>query len=462
MASEPTAQQPPEPLRELMTQSWLPRAPSCPSEHPASGLREQRRRRLAEAFPGELLVVPTGVVKTRANDTTYPFRPGTAFTWLVGGTAPGAVLVVHPDGRALLYQDGPQSREETSWYTSYHGERYDGSREPLEDVAARLRVEVSPLADLVHLKGEQARVLRELNPAVEELFVTDSESGAALRVWLDEARLVKDSWEIEQLQEAVDITVRGFEDAVRELDRAVSTSERHLEGTFFLRARVEGNDVGYGSICASGANACTIHYTRNDAPVRDGDLLLLDMGVESRELYTADITRTFPVSGRFTDRQRWHYSLVLEAQEAALAELGPGVPIHVPYDAAMRVLVRGLQEIGVLDGDDALSKDDQRHKRWTVHRISHMLGLDVHDCAAARTQMYLEGVLLEGMVLTVEPGLYFLADDALAPEDLRGKGVRIEDDVVITADGYRLLSGGLPRSPDQVEAWMDRLREGSS
>jgi len=457
--SEPPPHLTTEPLRKLMTQGWLPRASSPSPEHPASVLREERRRRLAEAFPGELLVVPTGRLKTRANDTTYPFRPGTAFTWLVGGTAPQAVLVVHPDGRSVLYQDAPQSRDETFWYATYRGERYDGPRDLLEDVAVRLRVEVSPRSKLMDLKGEHARVLRQLHPGVEELFVTNAESDAALSVWLDEARLVKDQWEIEQLQEAVDITVRGFADAIRDLERAAATSERYLEATFFRRARVEGNDVGYGSICASGANACTLHYVRNDGPVRQGDLLVLDMGVENRELYTADITRTFPVSGRFTERQRWHYSLVLEAQEAALAELGPGVPFEVPYDAAMRVLVRGLVEIGVLDDDGAVRRDDQRHRRWTAHRISHMLGLDVHDCATARTEMYFGGSFLEGMVITVEPGLYFMPDDGLVPEDLRGSGVRIEDNVVITADGYRLLSGDLPRSPEHVEAWMAQLRQ---
>lgn len=130
----------------------------------------------------------------------------------------------------------------------------------------------------------------------------------------------------------------------------------------------------------------------------------------------------------------------------------------VPYDAAMAVLVRGLRELGLVESDDVLDKEDQRHKRWTAHRISHVLGLDVHDCAAAREELYAAGVYQEGMVITVEPGLYFQQDDALVPEDLRGTGVRIEDDVLVTADGYRLLSSALPRHPDEVEAWLAALR----
>jgi len=448
---------PPEPLRQLMTRAWLPRREEAAVPHPASAARRERRQRLAAAFPGELLVVPTASVKSRANDTSYSFRPGTAMTWLAGSQETHAVLVIHPDGHDVLYQLPPDSREESTWYVSSEGERCEGARPTLADTAARLLLEVAPRGDLLALKGRTARVVRGTDPDVEELFVSDPDRDAELLCWIDEARLVKDDWELEQLQEAVDATVRGFEDVVRELWQAVATSERWLEGTFFRRARVEGHDVGYRSICASGPRACTVHYTRNDGAVRPGELLLLDMGVENRELYTADITRTLPVSGVFTDAQRWAYSLVYEAQEAALRELRPGVAFDVPYDAAMRVLVAGLVELGLIPGDEVIARDDMRHRRWTAHRISHMLGLDVHDCAAARDHAYLDGVYQEGMVLTVEPGLYFAEDDALVPEHLRGMGIRLEDDVVVTAEGYRMLSAALPRSAEEIEAWMAEL-----
>ncbi|MCW2606257.1 MAG: Xaa-Pro aminopeptidase, partial [Frankiales bacterium] len=194
-------------------------------------------------------------------------------------------------------------------------------------------------------------------------------------------------------------------------------------------------------------------------PVREGDLVLLDMGVEGRELYTADVTRTLPVSGTFTPRQREVYELVVRAQEAGFAACRPGADFLDPHRACMRVIAEGLQEMGVLENAEAaLAEDDQRYRRYTLHGVSHMLGLDVHDCAHAREETYRKGALQPGYVLTIEPGLYFQPDDLTVPEDLRGIGVRIEDDVVVTEDGMVNLSAALPRTADDVEAWMARLR----
>jgi Xaa-Pro aminopeptidase len=187
--------------------------------------------------------------------------------------------------------------------------------------------------------------------------------------------------------------------------------------------------------------------------------VLLDMGVEGHELYTADVTRTLPVDGTFTDRQREVYTLVYEAQEAAIAACRPGADFLDPHRAAMRVLAQGLERMGILDSAEAaLAEDSQLYRRYTLHGVSHMLGIDVHDCAHARRETYAKGTLAPGYVLTVEPGLYFQPDDLTVPEDLRGIGVRIEDDIVITEDGCRNLSAALPRHPDEVEAWMARLR----
>jgi Xaa-Pro aminopeptidase len=222
---------------------------------------------------------------------------------------------------------------------------------------------------------------------------------------------------------------------------------------------VEGNDVGYGSICAAGSHACILHWTDNDGEVREGDLVLLDMGVEGHELYTADVTRTLPVNGTFTPQQREIYTLVYESQEAAMAACRPGADFLAPHRAAMEVLAKGLERLGILESaEEALAEDSQLYRRYTLHGVSHMLGIDVHDCAQARKEMYTKGTLAEGYVLTIEPGLYFQPDDLTVPEELRGIGVRIEDDVVVTADGCRNLSSALPRHPDQVEAWMAGLR----
>jgi Xaa-Pro aminopeptidase len=446
-------------LLEFMSSGWAERDSTLPDEHPAAPYRARRRQALAGRFPGEVLVVPTGSYKTRANDTEYRFRPGTEFAHLVGSHEPDAVLVVDAQGRSVLYQAPTMDRSTPAFFTDrMYGELWVGPRPSLEATSALLGVPTRPLETLQELKGTEARVVRGYDAAVEALFVCDAEADRELVTFLSELRLVKDEHEVAQLQEAVDATVVGFEDVVHELDAARATSERWIEGVFGLRARVDGNDVGYGSICAAGAHACTLHWTDNDGPVRDGDLVLLDMGVEGHELYTADVTRTLPVNGRFTDRQREVYTLVYEAQEAALAECRPGSEFLAPHRAAMRVLAHGLERLGVLhDAEAALAEDDQRYRRYTLHGVSHMLGLDVHDCAHARDERYRHGTMEPGWVLTVEPGLYFQPDDLTVPQDLRGIGVRIEDDVLITEDGHRNLSAALPRDPDGVEAWMAGL-----
>jgi Xaa-Pro aminopeptidase len=201
-----------------------------------------------------------------------------------------------------------------------------------------------------------------------------------------------------------------------------------------------------------------LHWTRNDGRVRSGDMLLLDAGIECHNLYTADVTRTMPISGTFSPAQRRIYELVLAAQEAGIAAVKPGVSFMAPNEAAMKVLAHGLFELGILreEPELALRKERQLHRRYTLHGVSHMLGIDVHDCANARDTHY-HGNLHEGYVLTVEPGLYFQANDLTVPKEYRGIGVRIEDDILVTATGAKNLSAALPRRVDDVEAWMKTL-----
>ncbi|MEO6204326.1 MAG: aminopeptidase P family protein [Mycobacteriales bacterium] len=449
----------PAKLLEFMSTGWADRDATLPSEGVAAPYRRARRATLAAAFPGEVLVVPSGGFKVRANDTDFRFRPGTEFSWLAGSTEPDAVLVLDAEGEATLYQAQAWDRTTSAFFTDRNGELWVGPRPSLDSVSAELGLATRPIEELEKLQGSTVRLLQGYDAKVAALFEVDEQKDKELTTWLAEARLVKDDWEVEELQKAVDATIKGFEDVVRQLDRAKGTSERWIEGVFGLRARVEGNDVGYGSICAAGAHACTLHWTDNDGAVRPGELMLLDMGVEGHELYTADVTRTLPINGTFTPRQREVYDLVYRSQEAALAECRPGASFLAPHQAAMRVLAEGLEAMGLVESaEEVLAEDDQRYTRWTLHGVSHMLGLDVHDCAAARKEMYREGTLQAGYVITVEPGLYFQPDDLLVPEDLRGIGVRIEDDVLITEDGHRNLSAALPRDPDGVEAWMSGLR----
>jgi Xaa-Pro aminopeptidase len=203
-----------------------------------------------------------------------------------------------------------------------------------------------------------------------------------------------------------------------------------------------------------------LHWTRNDGAVHNGQLILIDAGIEMDSYYTADITRTLPVSGRFSPAQRALYMLVYEAQKAGFAAVKAGADFLDINRACHRVLAQGLHDLGVLtvSVDESMQPDIGLHRRWTLHGVSHMLGMDVHDCAQARKDQYTEAKLQAGMILTVEPGLYIQPDDELFPPELRGVGIRIEDDLLVTEDGYINLSENIPRHPDEIEAWMASLR----
>ena len=232
-----------------------------------------------------------------------------------------------------------------------------------------------------------------------------------------------------------------------------------MEGAFFARAREEGNELGYDTIAAAGNNATVLHWNRNTGTVDAGKLLLVDAGVEADSLYTADVTRTLPINGKYTEVQRRIYQAVLDAADAAFAAAQPGRKFREVHEAAMKVLAERLADWGLLpvSTDEALSSAGQQHRRWMPHGTSHHLGLDVHDCAQARADLYIDGTITEGMVFTIEPGLYFKDEDLAIPAEYRGHGVRIEDDILITANGPVNLSAALPREPDAVEAWMASL-----
>ena len=260
------------------------------------------------------------------------------------------------------------------------------------------------------------------------------------------------------MRKAVAATVIGFDQVRKSFAQAktVTRGERVVETAFFSAARLHGNDLGYDTIAAAGSHACTLHWIQNDGPVRSGELMLIDAGVEVDSLYTADITRTLPIDGKFTQVQKMIYEAVLEAADAAFAIAKPGIKFHELHDAAMRVIAQKTSEWGLLpvSAEEALEKDNQHHRRWMVHGTSHHLGMDVHDCAQARRDLYQDGELRPGMVFTIEPGLYFHPDDLLVPEEFRGIGVRIEDDVLVTESGVENLSVGLPRTVADIERWM--------
>ncbi|MEU1031351.1 aminopeptidase P family protein [Streptomyces mirabilis] len=430
-----------------------------------------RRAALSARFPGERLVIPAGNLKTRSNDTEYPFRASVEYAYLTGNLTEDGVLVleptVSPNGsgghKATIYLLPRSDRENGEFWLSGQGELWVGRRHSLTEAEQLYGIPASDVRELAGKLREATgpvRVVRGYDAGIEAALTdkVTAERDEELRVFLSEARLIKDDFEADELQKAVDSTVRGFEDVVKVLDKAEATSERYIEGTFFLRARVEGNDIGYGSICAAGPHACTLHWVRNDGPVRSGDLLLLDAGVETHTLYTADVTRTLPINGRYSEIQKKIYDAVYEAQEAGIAAVQPGAKYRDFHDAAQRVLAEKLVEWGLVEGPVERVLELGLQRRWTLHGTGHMLGMDVHDCAAARTETYVDSTLEPGMCLTVEPGLYFQADDLTVPEEYRGIGVRIEDDILVTEDGNRNLSAGLPRRSDEVEAWMAALK----
>jgi Xaa-Pro aminopeptidase len=288
-----------------------------------------------------------------------------------------------------------------------------------------------------------------------------AEGDALLAQTLSEMRFVKDSYEVEELRRAIESTHRGFDDLICSLPQAIGVArgERVIEGAFAARARLEGNDVGYGTIAAAGHHACILHWVKNDGEIGPNDLLLVDAGVERDSLYTADITRTLPVSGSFSARAREVYQAVLEAADRAFEAVRPGVPFRTIHDTAMAVIANKLEGWGFLpvSAEESLSTEGGQHRRYMIHGTCHHLGLDVHDCAQARRELYLDQELRPGMVFTIEPGLYFQADDLTVPAEWRGIGVRIEDNILVTETGAENLSRDIPRDPDAVEAWVRTL-----
>jgi Xaa-Pro aminopeptidase len=454
-------------LRALMTKGWAaPPGAGAAGADPVAPYCLQRRARLSAAFPGDVLVVPSGNAKVRSNDTYYSFRPASDHVWLTGNVEPDAVLVMTPSAEgheAVLFARPRSDRSTEAFYRDRnHGELWIGPRPSLDDIAARLAITTRPLGELesvlASFAGQVVRVVPGHDAAVDAVADGTPEHHHGFSERLAELRLIKDEQEVAEIEKAIAATVRGFEECVRELP--VAESERWIEGTFFRRARTDGNDIGYGSIVACGHHGTYLHWTHNDGAVRPGELALLDMGVEAVSLYTADVTRTIPIGGRFTEAQRKVYDAVVDAQQAGIDAVRSGADFLAPHRAAMAVLAQRLIDWGILTQplDEVLAT--QVHRRYTLHGTSHMLGLDVHDCAQARNEMYRGGTLAAGMVLTVEPGLYFQVDDLTVPEELRGVGVRIEDDVVVTADGVRVLSDALPKRADEVEAWMALLQRG--
>ncbi len=465
-----------EAFKAFIPQQWAPYPPTWREPSAATAVTPRRRAKIQHKFPEDRLVVPAGGYKVRSNDCDYRFRPHSAFAHLTGlgeDFEPDAALVLE-DGEATLYFHARVDRTDPEFYSSSeYGEMWVGPRPSLAEMARYTGLAVKDSADLkaalaaplAHAEG-RLRIVpgvdRRIEDLVEALRGPDPAGDRAFEVALSEQRLIKDSYAVAQMEQACAATLTGFEAVIADLPEAVrrGRGERWVEGVFGLHARHQGNAVGYDTIAAGGDHACTLHWVRNDGDLRPGELLLLDAGVEVDSLYTADITRTLPVSGRFSPAQRRVYDAVLAAQQAGIEAARPGAKFADVHAAAVRVVAEHLRDWGVLpvSVEETLSPDGGQWRRWMVHGTSHHLGIDVHDCAQARLKKYRAGTLKPGMIITVEPGIYFKSTDLMVPEDLRGIGVRIEDDILITEDGCRVLSSAFPRQADAVEAWIAEVQ----
>jgi Xaa-Pro aminopeptidase len=455
----------------FMSQGWAPSPLEGVIAHESVPFTKKRRAKLSKAYKGVRLVIPAGNLKVRSNDSDFQFRAHSAYSWLTGigasDAVPDSVLVLEPTKgghEALLFIHPRSPRDQDEFFrNARHGEFWVGRRMTKEETEKRYGINVRHIDTLpAQLKGKKkVLVVRGEDSSVDKVVKTTKIQDKEFATHLSEMRLIKDQYEISEMKKAIDTTSRGFDDMIKVFPEAIKSpkGERVLEGAFFGRARVEGNDIGYPSIVASGSHACILHWIRNDGQVKKGDLILIDAGAETDAFYTADITRTLPINGKFSKEQLHIYNIVLEASNAGIAAVKPGASFGDFHKAAMKVVAHRMSELGILpvSPEESLKPESGLHRRWMPHSTGHMLGIDVHDCAQARRENYTLAKLEVGMVLTVEPGIYIHPDDEFVPPQYRGIGVRIEDDILVTKDGNINLSAGIPRTPDAVEKWVKKL-----
>ncbi|HSI52397.1 MAG: aminopeptidase P N-terminal domain-containing protein [Ramlibacter sp.] len=452
----------------------------------------QRRARVAAQLGAAgIAVIPTAPERQRNRDSDFIYRHDSYFYYLTGFTEPNAVLVISGDGGSTLFC-APKDMEREIW---------DGFRLGPEAAPGALGVTAAHSIDeldaqmpkllenrdavwypfAIH-QGLEARVGGWLNQvrARVRYGALCPEQQRDLCAVLDEMRLVKDAQEQDTMRRAAQISARGhvraMKLAARMLREGKDVREFHLDAELLHEFRLGGSQYSaYGAIVAAGANACVLHYRADAAPVRDGELVLIDAGCEL-DGYASDITRTFPANGKFTGPQRTLYDLVLASQEAAIAATKAGARFTDPHDATVKVLAQGMLDVGLLDRNKVGNVDDVIEKRayfqFYMHRTGHWLGMDVHDCGSyvepsqvgdvSERKDPLSGeiiknrpsrVLQPGMVLTIEPGIYVRPAEGV-PEQFHNIGIRIEDDAIVTATGCELISRGVPVKADEIEALM--------
>lgn len=425
----------------------------------------RRRKLMALMAPDSIAIIPAAQEKLRSRDTEYPFRQDSDFYYLSGFREPEAVLVLIPGrehGEFVMF-----CRERDPALELWHGSRAgpDGVCDqhgaddafPVGDVDDILPGLIEGRERVYYSMGRSAEFDRQIMGWVNSIRSKEA-SGASppgeftdLDHMLHDLRLIKSAAEQKLLRRAGEITANAHRHIMQHCQPGMY--EYQLEGELHHQFVCGGARYpAYLSIVGSGANACTLHYVENSAKMRAGDLVLVDAGCEL-EYYASDVTRTFPVNGKFSPEQRAIYDLVLAAHEAAIGEICAGNHWDQPHDASVRVITAGLVELGLLQGEIEELIESKAYQPFYMHRVGHWLGLDVHDVGDYRVGD--EWRLLEaGMVMTVEPGIYVAPGNTDVARKWRGIGVRIEDDVLVTADGCEVLTAAAPRTVDEIEATM--------
>jgi len=425
----------------------------------------RRRKQLMRMMDSDsIAILPTNPEQSRNRDVDFPFRPDSDFYYLTGFTEPDAVAVLAPGrkhGEYLLF-----CRDRDPEMETWHGRRA-GPEGAVERFGADDAFPIGDIDDILPglLEGRD-RVFYTMGAAPDfdkrvigwvNRIRSQSRAGkhapeefVSLEHFVHDMRLYKSRAEVKTMRQAANIAARAHKRAMQVCKPGMM--EYELEAEFLHEFRKAGGEPAYPSIVGGGENGCILHYTENDAPLNDGDLVLIDAGAE-HEYYASDITRCFPVGGRFSKAQREIYELVLDAQLAAIEEVYPGNDWNAPHVAAVKVLTRGLVKLGLLKGRPAALIKEQAYRRFYMHRTGHWLGMDVHDVGDYKVgEAWRE--LEPGMVLTVEPGLYIPAHSKGVARKWWNIGIRIEDDVLVTRDGCDVLSKAAPKTVDEIEHLM--------
>jgi len=430
-----------------------------------SEFKKRRKQLMQHIGKGNIALIGSAAVRARNRDVNYPFRQDSDFYYLTGFNEPDSLAVFIPgrkQGEYILFCREFDEKKAL----------WEGAHAGLEGATVHYKADDSfPIDDLDDIlpglledKGKVYYPIGRDSDLDHNLLVwinhirSQSRSGvtapgelASLEHILHEMRLFKSPEELKLMRRAADVSANAHVKAMQKCKPGLY--EYQIEAEIIYNFIQDGlRAVAYPSIVAGGKNACVLHYTENADQLKSGDLLLIDAGAEC-DHYAADITRTFPVSGHFSEPQKQLYQLVLDAQAAAIAQIKPGLPWHLAHDASVETLTKGLVALGLLKGKVTKLIKDEKYKQFYMHRIGHWLGMDVHDVGDYKLDK--EWRLLEpGMVLTIEPGLYIPADCLTVDEQWRGIGIRIEDDVLVTAEGHEILTGGAPKTIAEIESLM--------